>query len=1006
MQRSIYRSPVLRRTALCLALGLSLSSGVVLAQSNASGVVFGRVADPAGATVHLQNLDTGFARDVSVDSEGRYRVGSLPVGRYKVSVERGGATVETRDEVQVALGGGVDVSFGGAPTATSAQNLEGVQVTSNVLPAIDVSSVDSRTVLTSQQLQKLPLARDVTSAALLAPGVVSGDSRYGNVASFGGASASENQYYINGYSVTNALTGLGFTSLPFDAIDQQQIFTGGYGAEYGRSTGGVINIVTKRGGNDWKAGVGMYVTPQYLRQSPRSIYRSNGVLYQYRGDNKSTDMQYTGYISGPLIKDKLFLYAAGDFTSSDSIFVNNILAPQKTHQTSKATKWMAKVDWNITDSHLLEITGIGDKTNVDRGVYVYNYATNTQGNYIGRDKLKNFDAGAGSAPGGDVYIGKYTGYITDNLTINALYGHTTTNHVRDLDYAGSPNCPWITDSRRNITSPIVGCGLVNGTVLGEGAKDKTHGWRLDVEYVLGDHDLRAGVDNQSLESTAGNIYEGGYRWVYRNAGRVTGRPDIVPPPGTAYVVEKRLFQTGATVKVEQEAQFIEDKWQISDRWMAYIGLRNEQFKNLNGAGDVYVKQRHQLAPRLGVTWDVFGDSSFKVYANAGRYHLAIPSNVAIRGASASMYYSEYYTYSGVSPNGEPTGLTQLGSRSYLNGEDGSTPNPKTVAAQGIDAYFQDEYILGFDKAINPDWSFGAKFTYRKLKSSIDDFCDSRPFEKYAARNGIDISNASIPGCYLFNPGKSNTFLVDVDGAGNFVPFALTKEDFVTDAGVGFPPLKRSYYALNMYLEHHFDTRWYGRAEYTFSRSYGNSEGQLKSDIGQLDPSVTQDWDAPEIMQFTNGPLPNDRTHAFKAYGYFQATQEWLLGTNVAIASGRPANCIGLDPVDAIQYGASYFECGFKPAPRGSRGRLPYTWQLDLNAEYRPLWAGASQPLAFTAAVFNVAGNQRVVSQVDVGETATVSQVTGLPIASEDYRRPLAFQNPRYFRFGVRYDFSL
>ena len=1006
MQRST-RNGVIRRSTLCTALALCFASGAVLAQSNASGVVFGRVAQPEGAVVHLTNLDTGLTRDVSVDADGRYRASSLPVGRYKVSVERGGQVAETRDNVQVNLGGGVDVSFAGAASSTSAeaQNLEGVQVTGNVLPAIDVSQVDSRTVLTSEQLQKLPLARDVTAAALLAPGVISGDSRYGNVASFGGSSASENQYYINGYAVTNALTGLGFTSLPYDAIDQQQIFTGGYGAEYGRSTGGVINIVTKRGGNTWKGGVGMYIQPEGLRQSPRSIYRTNGQLYQNRRDNERSDTQYTAYVSGPLIQDKLFLFAAGDFTRTDSKSTSSILAPQRTNQTQKATKWMAKIDWNITDNHLLELTGIGDKTNTERSVYAYDYDTRSRGAYLGTDNLKNFDAGAGSAPGGDVYIGKYTGYITDDLTVNALYGHTTTNHERDLGYAGSANCPWITDNRRGIANPIVGCGLVNGTVLGAGAKDKTHGYRLDVEYRAGDHDLRVGVDNQTLESTAGNIYEGGYRWVYRNAGTVTGRPDIVPPPGTQYVAEKRLFVTGASVKTEQEAQYIEDHWQVTDRWMVYLGLRNEQFKNLNGDGTTYVKQRHQLAPRLGATWDVFGDSTFKVYANAGRYHLAIPSNVAIRGASASTYYSEYYTYTGVAANGTPTGITQLGSRAYLNGEDGTTPDPKTVAAKNIDAYYQDEYILGFDKAINENWSFGAKATYRKLKSSIDDFCDSRPFESYAERNGIDISNASLPGCYLFNPGKSNTFLVDV-GGGQYVPFKLTKDDFTSPppGNVPFPDLKRSYYSLDLYLEHHFADSWYGRVDYTFSRSYGNSEGQLKSDIGQLDPSVTQDWDAPEIMQYANGPLPNDRTHQLKAYGYWQATPEWLLGGNLAVATGRPKNCIGVDPVDAIQYGASYFECGFQPSPRGSKGRLPYTWNLDLNAEYRPLWAGDKQPLAFTATVFNVVGSQRPVGQIDVGETGTVAN--GVPVVSDDYRRPIAFQNPRYVRLGVRYDFSL
>ncbi|WNL46328.1 TonB-dependent receptor [Dyella sp. BiH032] len=994
-----------RRTALAAALAMGLA-GTAMAQSNASGVIFGRTAE-AGSSIHIENLDTGFARDIAVDADGRYRAGSLPVGRYKVTLQKDGKTLESRDNVQVALGSGVDVSFAGAvaSSAGNAQTLEGIQVVGNALPAIDVSSVDSRTVLTSEQLQKLPLARNVTAAALLAPGVVSGDSRYGNVASFGGASASENQYYINGYAVTNALTGLGFTSLPYDAIDQQQIYTGGYGAEYGRSTGGVINVVTKRGGNTWKGGVGMYVIPQYFRDSPRSIYRTNGTLYQYNGDSKFSSVQYTGYVSGPLIKDKLFLYAAGDFTSSSGHNVLPVTTPQRTNEDSKATKWLAKIDWNITDNHLLELTGLSDKNNTTKQVYAYDYNTFQATRYLGSDKTKNFDSGPGSQPGGDVYIGKYTGYITDNLTVNALYGRSKTEHVRDLSYASNPNCPWVLDNRNAPPSTIIGCGLVNGTVLGKGAQDKTHGWRLDVEYRLGSHDLRAGVDNQTLESFAGNVYEGGYRWVYRDAGPVTGRPDIVPPPGTDYVVEKRLFQTGASVKVEQEAQFIEDRWQATDRWLIYLGLRNEQFKNLNGAGDVYVKQRHQLAPRLGVTWDVFGDSSFKVYANAGRYHLAIPSNVAIRGASASTYYSEYYTYTGVAPNGEPTGLTQLGSRGYLNGEDGTTPDPRSVAAQNIKAYYQDEYILGFDKSLGNDWTFGAKATLRKLKSSIDDFCDSRPFEKYAARNNIDISNASIAGCYLFNPGQSNTFMVDVNGQGNFVPFRLTKEDFTSPEGVAFPDLKRKYYSLDLYLEHQFSNQWYGRVDYTFSRSYGNSEGQLKSDIGQLDPSVTQDWDAPEIMQFTNGPLPNDRTHQLKAYGYFQATNEWLFGANLAVASGRPKNCIGFDPVDAIQYGASYFECNFQPSPRGSKGRLPWTWTMDLNMEYRPTWAGANQPLAFTANVFNLFSKKKEVAVIEVGESS-ISKTTGLPVRSVNYLRPVAFQTPRYFQFGVRYDFSM
>jgi len=1009
-----YSSPVrsiLRPTALALALGLAVV-GTAHAQSNASGVVFGRVAAGQGNVVHLENLDTGLTRDINVDGEGRYRASSLPIGRYKISVLRDGATVSSRDNVTVQVGTGVDVSFAAeAASSSSAHDLEGVQVTGNVLPSIDVSSVDSRTVLTSEQLQKLPIARDVTSAALLAPGAVGGDGRYGNVASFGGSSAAENQYYVNGYAVTNALTGLGLTSLPYDAIDQQQIYTGGYGAEYGRSTGGVVNMITKRGGNTWKAGGQIVYTPSGLRDSPRDIYLVNGTLYQDRHKNKSTGTEYSAYVSGPLIKDKLFLYATGDFIKTDGFTRASTAAPTDMNWVTKTSRWLAKIDWNISDNHLLELTGFSDKTTEKDQIYGYSYATGQRGAYRGSISTKNYGT-AGATPGGDVYIGKYTGYLTDNLTVNALYGRSVSDHVQSTNSIGG-ECPLIsgnyTQNGKTVFPPS--CYL-QGQMIAPGAKDKTHGWRLDVEYRLGDHDIRAGLDNQTLESFAGNFYEGpdsgrakggAYYWSYGDlkknpdgtyARTVAGYPDVLFPQGTTKYVQRVYYYAASNVKTVQEAQFIEDHWQINDRWLAYVGLRNEQFKNINGNGDVYVKQRHQLAPRLGLTWDVYGDSSLKIYGNAGRYHLAIPSNVAVRAASGSYFLRQYGTFDSVDPvTGVPVGFKPNGSEYASNGHDGTQPDPRTIAAKGMGAYYQDEYILGFDKMLDSEWVVGAKATYRKLKSSIDDFCDSRPFSNWGKRNNVDMSHATISGCYLFNPGKSNTFQVDMDGKGNYRDVTLTKQDF-TNNGVGFPDLKRQYYALNLYAEHQFSQKWYGKFDYVFSRSYGNSEGMLKSDIGQRDPSVTQDWDAPEIMVGSNGPLPNDRKHQFKAYGYYQMTPEWLFSANLTVASGRPVNCIGVAPGDPIRYGASYFYCDGKVSPRGSRGRLPWTEQLNIGAEYRP--AFADHKLGFNIDVFNVFTQQRKTSVIEVGESAA-----GAPVVT--YMRPITFSTPRYFRFAVRYD---
>lgn len=1017
---SLVNNRRLRRTALAVALGLSFS-GAAFAQSNASGVIYGHVEAAPGSTIQLQNIDTGQTRTITVGTDGSYRASSLAVGRYNVTLQRDGQAIATRQNVAVQINSGVDVSFAGA-SAGNAQTLEGVQVVASALPAIDVTSMDSRTVLTADQLAKIPVAHSVTAAALLAPGVIGADSRYGNIASFGGSSAAENQYYVNGFPVTNALTGLGFTELPFDAIDQQQVLTGGYGAEYGRSTGGVVNIVTKSGTNVWKAGAQVMWRPRALEDSPRDIYypksssEKSQQIFQDRSRNTVWDTNYAAYISGPLIKDKLFLYATGEFDKQGgSRGISSEAGATMTQSTNKITRWLAKINWNITDNNILEFTGLGDSQTNDATFYSYDYDTGTRGNLLGTEYTKNRGV-AGSSPGGNMYVAKYTGYLTDNLTVTALYGKTHSDHVdTPLSTTGVP-CPLVADAR-GVDPSYNSCNSTS-TVLSPGANDDTKGWRLDIEYQAGDHHLRAGVDTQDIDTYSGITYAGGIANIYRTwqgalAQGIASYPGYVAPATPPdYVVQQQIINFTAGVSVKQQAQYIEDKWQINDRWLASIGLRNEQFSNYNSGGTVYVSQRHQLAPRLSLTWDVFGDSTMKVFANAGRYHLAIPANVAIRGASATLFQRQFFTYTDVDPvTGAPSGLTPITGIRYANGEDGVTvPDPRTVAAKGIKAYYQDEYILGFEKAFGSDWTFGAKAIYRNLGSIIDDFCDAAPFQHYADRNGIDITNARISGCYLFNPGGSNTFVVDTTGNGDYQDFKLTKEDFAGNPnGIGYPDLERKYLALDVFLTHQFSNNWYGKVEYVWSKNYGDAEGMLKSDIGQTDPSVTQDWDFPELMIGSRGYLPNDRRHQIKAYGFWQMTPEWLFGANAVIASGRPKNCIGNSPVNADGetlydregYGSSFFFCDKTddgvnnptPAPRGSQGRLPWTYRLDLSAQYTPAWA--DHKLTFMADVFNVFSQQRALSIVE----------TKADEDSPTYGRVISYQTPRYFRLGVRYDFS-
>ena len=250
----------LKRSALTVALGLCFVGGAY-AQSNAAGAITGS-ANP-GDTITITNASRGFSRTITVGADGNYRFSALPTGQYEVSDNGGAARPVT---VSVGTTSTVDFAAGDATTLGTV-----TVVGTNQVNPIDVSSVESTTILTAEQIAKIPVPRDGTSVALLAPGTVRGDAAFGNLASFGGASVAENQYYLNGFNITNTFANLNFVQVPFEGIAEQQVKTGGYGAEFGRSTGGVLNQITKRGSNEFHAGGNIFWEPGSLEGS--YIYR-------------------------------------------------------------------------------------------------------------------------------------------------------------------------------------------------------------------------------------------------------------------------------------------------------------------------------------------------------------------------------------------------------------------------------------------------------------------------------------------------------------------------------------------------------------------------------------------------------------------------------------------------------------------------------------------------------------------------------------------------------------
>ncbi|WP_291190866.1 TonB-dependent receptor [Frateuria sp.] len=1011
-------------------MGLGVT-GLAYGQAT-TGSIFGSAPVAAGETVMVQAAN-GSTREVAVGADGRYSISSLPVGRYTVSLRKDGQTLATQENVTVSPGGGTSVPFAAA-SAQNAQNLGAVQVVASALPAIDVTSVNSSTIITAADLAKLPVQRSAESIALLAPGTVRGSQyfRGGNAVAFGGSSVSENAYYVNGYNTGEPYRNIGGFQLPYGAIDQQETLTGGYSAKYGRSDGGVLNQIGKRGTNEWHFGAQVVWEPRFLEAHPTNNYYGNptvpapianpnsldglthyeladpskpGTLRQYRSDNKQWQTVYSAYVGGPLIKDKLFMFLAAETTRTNSTNVENDDLSDVQYNRDRSTKFYGKLDWNITENNVLEITALNSRQTTGAGsTYNFDYSTQKATDFKTPNDVVKDNA--------QFYIAHFTSYIADNLTLSILYGKA--KYQNPTIYGNTSPLPFI--SRATYENPAF---LPNGVPIrnaqtntswdSANATNSSSGLRADLDYKLGDHDLSVGIDN--------------VRYGAKNQG-----PNQVNPfnPSLNYywryypdnTVRSREIGWQTSMTTTQKAYYLQDAWQITPSLLLNIGVRNDHFTNYNNVGQAFVDEKNQWEPRIGVSWDVFGDSSFKIYGNVGRYYLALPENAAERAANTSTFITTHYSYTGIDPTtGVPTGLTQLSPPTSPDGEFGLPKDPEQVTARNLKPEYLDEFIAGFDKQLNEHWTYGAKAMWRDLKAAIDDECSpSRIGTKMTAMglNPNDYSDSLYGAAYcrLINPGETNDMLIRSNDGTSSVLVPMSMQDWGYTQGV-----KRKVGSLNLYLEHPFDGKWQARIDYTYSRGFGNTEGQVRSDFGQADVSKTEDWDSAELMDGQNGELINTRKHQLRIRGAYQITPEWLVSGTLLAQSGVPKECLGYygpagvgDPTGYNNGGTgNYHWCHGVRIPPGRAGHTPWTKPLNLGVHYTPEFA--DHKLAFNLDVFNVFNEQKAIQTDPVGEAAynggTDSAGNPAPdmvFIQNTYGGALFYETPRTVRLSVTYDY--
>jgi hypothetical protein len=813
---------------------------------------------------------------------------------------------------------------------------------------------------------------------------------------------------------------------------------------------------TKSGGNTWEGGLSASIAPNSLRGTPKDILfpttgvpvngvmvhgATDGQLYRKRSDNTQNESSLGGYIGGPIIKDQLFMFVAVERlnVNSNSVLTNvtsSTVTGGWSERKNVNDRYLAKFDWNLTTDHRLELTMFGDKYKQDENLYGYDYTTLTHDNVLSASNsftnIPNQTLGDGAA----AQVLKYTGYITDDFTLNVLAGQSKSPHKNSYVSASGASgllqvlvnpggaAPGLT-----YTSPYP--FAAGTTIVPDNSSDKVNSMRLDLEYHLGDHSIRAGVDQVQLKSTnAGEFQLGGGTVSYSR----TTNPDLRPGAlnganlfsvseanaltdgaGGYYYGRIRRFTDATSAGSDQGAMYIEDKWQLSKNFLLTGGLRNETYKNKNGDGQTFLKIDNQINPRLAFAWDMNGDASTSLYGSAGRYGVQIPTHLAVRGASRSTLTNQYFTYQGVDANGQPTGVQFISDVYSPNNEFGQAKDANTVAGQKLKPSAQDEFTIGLKQAMSDTITVGGSFTYRKLISTIDDFCDQRPFDNWlAAHPEVDATNWGGFGCASINPGKGNTFLVDFAGdaqtTGKYTTVALSAAD------IGLPAARRTFMSVNLFAEHALKDGWYGKLSYTFSKSKGNTEGQTLSDVAQTDVAATQTWDMPEIMEGAYGYLPGDRRHQIKAFGLYQLTPEFDIGANLLISSGRPKNCLGNyggTSTGFPDYGSSYHYCTtaittsvdadgntvVTPTqtytPRGTSGNLPIDKRLDMNFTYKPDFL---KGLGLRVDVFNVFNTQVAQAINEIHETD--GDPTDL---SPTYGRVLSYTPARSVKLTAMYD---
>lgn len=914
-----------------------LCAGIMTAQQT-TAKIFGVVQLEDGSQVPGVSVEAtspklvGKATSIT-DENGVFRLANLAPGVYKLVFSLQGFQTVVQDNVLLKLEQTLTLKI-----EMKLGNIEEAVTITGQVAQIDVKSTSKGMTLTKEVFQTLPKGRNFDSLATAIPGVSMETLLLGGL-SVDGASGLENVYFVDGVDTTNIKNGRVGQDVSYDFADEVQVKSSGYNAEFGGSLGGVINIVTRSGGNEFHGEVLGYYSGAKLRTQLRDVLQLNRAdtsqasFYPYEyWYGKDTEQRFEGGLNlgGYIFKDKLWFFG----TVMPVYFTNTRTT---THFDGGVKDWKRTTN---TMNFQLKLTAQPLK-NLRIGASVVNNFFKYKGN-VGTLRGQAL-ANTSSTPKvsyndfGFSYpnlSGTFSADLTvgNNFMLSTRGGYFKTDQNKQLVKPSEPCWQFLTENDYDATTNIGlldvpaayqrSSGFQNYAFTDSQETKKSINQKIslgfDVSYFMnlaGEHSWKAGLAwgrrGQDVDNTASygimffdwdhDFIKYGTNYGRGKYGNYAVRNNAIAGPyGDFY----DAFSNTLSV-------YIQDSWTIANKFTLNFGVRAESesipsYATGNPEYEKLVPIKFELgdkiAPRFGFVWDVNGDSSLKLFGSYGIFYDVMKLEMASGSFAGSKWKSTYYTL-------DTYEWDKIGVNDYYPGTNLATFDYRMPSFNTTDPDMkpmtQQEISLGLEKRLREDLSLSMRLVNKHLLWAIED-C------------GVVVPDLGEM-YYITNPGGD--FLkarYDDSKAAGYIPMNAP----------GPTKAVRDYYAVNVAVDKRFSNNWLGGISYTFSSLKGNYNGLSSGDeVGRTNPNVERYFDNWYMsrdlnMKDSNGPLPSDRPHYLKVYGSYSFPFGVTTGLVFNAMSGTPTS---------TEWNMDY--AGYMPFGRADQKRAPTLMFANFYVEY-------------------------------------------------------------------------